>query len=287
MMRGIILVFAFVMIGCHTAPKSDDGDAQVLSQVFVDLLTRNVTIPAEFDLYVDSLKNVNGNMQHIGDIFSGGKIVLRFNERNCERCIEHELRLVKGRIEDEIVGFATYSTLRAAKIALAKYAVNFPVYYISNADSELLFPTEMESYSAPYWFSIDDKLHAAHIFFPSPDFPVVSAQYLARMTGKEDNPTDIFDTKIVDLGVVKMGSTTKAVFSYTNKQETPLLITNAAASCGCTVAKWNKEPLMPHKSAELIVLFTPNSAGAQLKSIMVRHNQLTHPVKLILKAKVE
>ncbi len=56
---------------------------------------------------------------------------------------------------------------------------------------------------------------------------------------------------------------------------------------GCTIPSWDKKPVGKGESSELNVLFTPNSTGAQLKTIMVRHNKSEHPVKLLVKATVK
>ena len=46
---------------------------------------------------------------------------------------------------------------------------------------------------------------------------------------------------------------------FKNTGKTPLVISNAKGSCGCTVPEWPKEPVAPGATAELLVKF--NSKG--------------------------
>ncbi len=63
-------------------------------------------------------------------------------------------------------------------------------------------------------------------------------------------------------------------FAFTNVGEKPLVINQAVASCGCTVPKYTKEPIMPGKSGEITVTYNGNgkSLGYFKKSITVRTN---------------
>ena len=66
----------------------------------------------------------------------------------------------------------------------------------------------------------------------------------------------------------------KCTFNFTNVGGQPLIINQAVASCGCTVPKYTKEPIMPGKSGQIEVTY--NGSGKPLghfrKSITVRTN---------------
>ncbi|MDD3722846.1 MAG: DUF1573 domain-containing protein [Lutibacter sp.] len=82
-----------------------------------------------------------------------------------------------------------------------------------------------------------------------------------------------FDTKDYDFGVVNEGEVVEGIFKITNKGKTDLIITDASASCGCTVPEWPKDPIKPGDSGEL--KFSFNSAGRtgkQSKSITLQTN---------------
>jgi len=62
-----------------------------------------------------------------------------------------------------------------------------------------------------------------------------------------------------DFGTLKEGPSAEYTFEFKNTGKQPLIITNASASCGCTVPEWPKEPILPGKMGKLKVTF--NTAG--------------------------
>lgn len=79
-----------------------------------------------------------------------------------------------------------------------------------------------------------------------------------------------------DYGTVKSGEIVEHVFKYTNTGNVPLVITNARSTCGCTVPKFNREPLPVGETAEISVRFnTKGKKGKQRKPVIVTAN--TYP----------
>ncbi len=68
-----------------------------------------------------------------------------------------------------------------------------------------------------------------------------------------------FEEEIHNFGAVKEGDKVDYAFKFTNTGKSPLLISNASATCGCTVPEWPKTPIKPNESSEIKVTF--NSAG--------------------------
>jgi hypothetical protein len=68
-----------------------------------------------------------------------------------------------------------------------------------------------------------------------------------------------FEKTSFDFGEIKQGQVVNATFKYKNTGKAPLILSNVATTCGCTVPAWAKEPLAPGKSAEITATF--NSAG--------------------------
>lgn len=64
------------------------------------------------------------------------------------------------------------------------------------------------------------------------------------------------------------------VFTFTNVGDTPLVIHQAMASCGCTIPEYTQEPVMPGKKGTVKVTY--NGTGRELgyfqKSITLRTN---------------
>jgi hypothetical protein len=94
-----------------------------------------------------------------------------------------------------------------------------------------------------------------------------------------------FDKEEIDLGNVKKGSKTTAVFTVTNTGKNPLNITNVQPSCGCTTASKPEKPIPPGGSNKIEVVFEPKpeQTKEQNKSVTITAN--TDPAVVVLKFK--
>ncbi|MEX6625985.1 DUF1573 domain-containing protein [Tenacibaculum salmonis] len=82
-----------------------------------------------------------------------------------------------------------------------------------------------------------------------------------------------FDKEEHNFGTVNEGDVVKTTFVVTNTGKTDLVITNAKASCGCTVPSWPKEAIAPGKTGEIQVSFNTNGKpNKQSKSITLTTN---------------
>ena len=68
-----------------------------------------------------------------------------------------------------------------------------------------------------------------------------------------------FDTEAHDFGKIKQGDKVTYEFKYTNTGKSPLIISDAYASCGCTTPEIEKKPIQPGATSFVKVTF--NSAG--------------------------
>jgi len=85
-----------------------------------------------------------------------------------------------------------------------------------------------------------------------------------------------------DFGNITSGESVTHMFKFKNTGKEPLVISNAKGSCGCTVPKWPKEPILPGKSGEIEVKFdSKNKTGKQSKNVTITAN--TDPANTILK----
>lgn len=103
-----------------------------------------------------------------------------------------------------------------------------------------------------------------------------------------ENATEItFEQNMFDFGTIKEGELVNHKFKFTNTGKNPLLITNASASCGCTVPNWPKEPIVPGGSGEIDVTFNsegkPNHAE---KTVTVVANTTPSNTVLLIKGEV-
>ncbi|MET3113727.1 hypothetical protein AAKU52_001456 [Pedobacter sp. CG_S7] len=82
-----------------------------------------------------------------------------------------------------------------------------------------------------------------------------------------------FAEESYDFGKIKQGESIHYDFKFKNTGKTPLIISNAVATCGCTVPEPPKDPVMPGAEGVIKVIF--NSAGkmgVQDKVITVTSN---------------
>lgn len=85
----------------------------------------------------------------------------------------------------------------------------------------------------------------------------------------------------VDLGNIAYGGKAVTTVKIKNTGDKPLIITNASASCGCTVPSWPKEPISPGKTADLTVEYTTTKkAGAFNKTVTLNSNAVTEGRKI-------
>jgi len=95
-----------------------------------------------------------------------------------------------------------------------------------------------------------------------------------------------FEKTIHDYGTIKQGGNGQCEFTFTNTGTNPLVLSNVRSSCGCTVAEWPKEPILPGKSNSIKVRYDTNRVGTIAKSITVTSNAKNSTVKLTIKGNV-
>lgn len=80
------------------------------------------------------------------------------------------------------------------------------------------------------------------------------------------------DTKH-SFGQIKEGTIAKHAFHFRNTGKSPLLISQAVASCGCTVPSFPKQPIPPGGEGDITVEFNSNHRkGHQQKNVLIYSN---------------
>jgi hypothetical protein len=96
-----------------------------------------------------------------------------------------------------------------------------------------------------------------------------------------------FDKETHDFGSIPQGVPATYEFVFKNTGKTPLIVTNAAASCGCTTPEWTKEPIKPGKTGTVKATYNAASPGPFTKSVTVISNAKNSTVILYLKGDVK
>ena len=128
---------------------------------------------------------------------------------------------------------------------------------------------------------------------------LLACQYVGK--GKDVNPEAVnvissdslnhaiisFDETEHNFGRVYEGEQVGWFFRFRNTGTKNLIITNAYASCGCTVPDYNKEPVHPGAEGEIKVVFdTEGRTGIQTKTVTVESNAQNMTITLNITAKI-
>ncbi|MCB9046662.1 MAG: DUF1573 domain-containing protein [Chitinophagales bacterium] len=82
-----------------------------------------------------------------------------------------------------------------------------------------------------------------------------------------------FDDTKYDFGTITEGEKVIHSYHFKNTGDNPLFISNAVASCGCTVPSFPKEPIPPGAEGNIEVEFnSTNRVGQQRKNVLIYSN---------------
>ncbi len=100
-------------------------------------------------------------------------------------------------------------------------------------------------------------------------------------------PTMDFKDTLHQFGTIHQSEVVTHEFTFTNNGKTPLLISSASASCGCTVPEYPHDPVQPGKSAIMKVTFNSSGkSGHQEKSVTIHTNTVRSIHMLYIKGEV-
>ncbi|MDR1554231.1 MAG: DUF1573 domain-containing protein [Prevotellaceae bacterium] len=115
---------------------------------------------------------------------------------------------------------------------------------------------------------------------------------IAALEAAEDEQAATTDSKLVfeeqtaDFGKIPLGEKRIFHFKFVNRYDTPALIQNVKASCDCTEAEWEKQPILPQANSVIKVLFTAKNEGFFSRKISVLDANSKKPIQLIIKGQV-
>nr|WP_068892902.1 DUF1573 domain-containing protein [Pedobacter panaciterrae] len=103
-----------------------------------------------------------------------------------------------------------------------------------------------------------------------------------------DGPVLTFENTNYYFGKIEKGEKVSYSFKFINTGKMPLIITDAIATCGCTVPEIPKEPIKPGQAGELNVVFnSAGKTGRQDKTVSVRSNALNSAIELHLTGEIK
>ena len=108
--------------------------------------------------------------------------------------------------------------------------------------------------------------------------PNQNASVSTTTANAADAPVIKFEKETHDFGKIKRGDKVTYDFKFTNTGKSPLIITDAVATCGCTKPEVPKAPVKPGESGNVHVTFdSAGKLGLQDKQITVTAN--TNPAQ--------
>lgn len=94
-----------------------------------------------------------------------------------------------------------------------------------------------------------------------------------------------FDKVSHDFGTFSVDNPVqKCTFTFTNKGDKPLVVNQAVASCGCTVAEYTKTPVQPGKQGTVTVTYDGKGKfpGHFKKTVTIRCNGVPEMTRLYI-----
>lgn len=95
-----------------------------------------------------------------------------------------------------------------------------------------------------------------------------------------------FKSDVIDYGTIEKGADGVRTFVFTNTGDAPLIISKVTSSCGCTVPKKPKGPILPGQTGEISVKYDTKRVMPIRKTITVLSNAATPTVALKIKGNV-
>lgn len=119
------------------------------------------------------------------------------------------------------------------------------------------------------------------ILFMTIGITMVSAQNQAEFK---------FDQITINVGTFPASSPVKkAVFTFTNVGNSPLVINEVIASCGCTIPKYDRRPIAPGQKGSIEITYNGQGkfTGHFKKSITIKSNARTEMTRIYIEGVME
>ncbi|MEX0883699.1 MAG: DUF1573 domain-containing protein [Cyclobacteriaceae bacterium] len=106
--------------------------------------------------------------------------------------------------------------------------------------------------------------------------------FFAQAQEKSENgPVITFEESSKDFGDIHQGDKVEHVFKFENTGKSPLVISNVAATCGCTVPNWPKEPVVPGDKGEIKVSFNSTGKMGKQNSVVRIYSNASEPIEKV------
>lgn len=191
---------------------------------------------------------------------------------------------------------------------------NVPFLFVfqSKDDKELRYILKRDNFDRPICIDRDSRLDKLNHFPADITFqtflldrdnkitvignPVHNLQvkdlYLKQLTGKASLTAGMMKTTAeavnaeINFGTFPKSEVKSATFEIKNTGDTPLIIVDVSTTCGCTAAKYPREPVEPGGILQVGVTMTPKDAGFFDETVTIKCNT-NQPVKVKIRGTVQ
>ena len=288
------MVFLMSLPFCTKKQAQDSRSTFKIAEI-ENLFLMNIFNDMEYPLQ-DGIKilDIDGTVLRLTDLIKENqKLILFISNTICEQCIFSELNLaikeLKGVKKEDIIVLSSYSNPNSLKLMREKYSIENKCYGVIR---DKAYPDFFQNGSSPLVFLLNQNLSVENIFLPNRKLPQISKAYYSKVSelffsrykkDKMKNKGIYFKHTIIDIGKLEYGKDTTVYFTFTNKMEEPLVISNITADCGCTTVDWERIPVASGESSQIKIKYSSKTKGRFMKSIMVKSNAINSPIKIMLK----
>lgn len=103
-----------------------------------------------------------------------------------------------------------------------------------------------------------------------------SAFTMVSTSGKNESLTRLakvlWEKDVYDFGEIKKDVPVFAEFTFTNEGQEPFVISSVKSSCGCTVADYPKEAILPGETGTIKASYNAKNMGAFNKKVTISGN---------------
>ena len=103
---------------------------------------------------------------------------------------------------------------------------------------------------------------------------IIALGFIAFVSAQEvvNGPVISLDKATHDYGTITQSGNGACEFTVTNSGTEPLIISRCKGSCGCTVPKCDKDPIMPGATSAISVKYDTKRIGPINKSVTITSN---------------
>nr|WP_319997406.1 DUF1573 domain-containing protein [uncultured Draconibacterium sp.] len=98
---------------------------------------------------------------------------------------------------------------------------------------------------------------------------------------------EIEETITYELGILKMNDEKELKLILKNQLEKPVIINDIRGFCGCTIPSFSKEPVLPGKSSEVLIVFQAHQTGIFNKELRMYLSTRKKPVNIIFNGEIK